>query len=425
MIDVEHLCMQCMKGYIPDKFHYCTVCGSPKLFDQEIPTALPLRSILNGRYLIGRMLGAGGFGITYLGYDLAENRRIAVKEFMPAGMVRRDVGRTKMHILSDVKDYTDSMQRFLDEARMIYHYQKNPHILQIYSFFKENQTAYYIMEFLEGEDLKHLLKNRGGRMAWQEVKNITMQVIDALAVLHADGVVHRDISPDNIFISPNGKATLIDFGAARLFMAQKQLTVILKRKYAPIEQYETSGKQGPWTDIYALAATIYHVLTGELPPEATSRAYRDDIKTFRQCGVILDDNVERALYKALRVEPEERYRNVVDFKNDLLGIVRRGRLTCLSGIFEGMEVTIGSEDIVIGRNAMICQLIYPQNAKGISHIHCKVTVNRQVGGVVIEDMGSTYGTFVNGKKIEKHMIKKLMPGDQIRFGENQIWRYLN
>lgn len=422
MIDAEQLCMNCMNGYV--KNGRCTVCDSPKLTVQELPTALPLRSILNGRYLIGRMLGAGGFGITYLGYDLIENRRIAIKEFMPTGMVRRDVGKTQMQVVSNKKDFNDSMKRFLDEARMIYHYQKNPHILQIYSLFQENQTAYYIMEFLEGADLKHLLKMRGGRLSWTEVRNITLQVIEALAVLHADGVVHRDISPDNIFISPQGKATLIDFGAARLFMAQKQLTVILKRKYAPIEQYETRGKQGPWTDIYALAATIYHVLTGELPPEATSRAYRDDIKTFRQCGVVLEEHVERALYKALRVEPEERYKNIIDFQNELLGIVRRGKLTCLCGIYERMELMI-SEDIIVGRNAVQCQLIYPKEAKGISNIHCKISIKQSENGVFIIDMGSTYGTYVNGKRLEKNRFRKLIPGDQIRFGENQIWRYSN
>lgn len=422
MVDAEHLCMKCMNGYV--KNGRCTACNSPQMTAQELPTALPLKCILNGRYLIGRMLGAGGFGITYLGYDLVENRRIAIKEFMPTGMVRRDIGKTQMQIVSDKKDFTDSMQRFLEEARMIYLYQKNPHILQIYSLFQENQTAYYIMEFLEGSDLKHLIKTRGGKMSWPEIKNITLQVIDALAVLHADGVVHRDISPDNIFISPQGKATLIDFGAARLFMAQKQLTVILKRKYAPIEQYETRGKQGPWTDIYALAATIYHALTGELPPEATSRAYRDDIKTFRQCGVVLEEYVERTLYKALRVEPEERYRNVVDFRNDLLGIVRHGRLTCLSGIYEGMELTI-SDEIMVGRNAVLCQLIYPKEAKGISNIHCKITIKQPGINVAIIDIGSTYGTYVNGKRLEKNCPKKLTPGDQICFGENQIWRYLN
>lgn len=421
MVNAEYLCMNCMNGYVAN--NQCKSCGSYVLKSQELPSALPLRTILNGRYIIGRMLGAGGFGVTYLGYDLQENRRIAIKEFMPSGMVRRDIGKTQMQIVSEKKDFNDSMKRFLEEARMIYRYRDNPNVLKIYSLFQENSTAYYVMEYLEGCDLKHLMKQYGGRLAWQDVKHFTIQIIDALMVLHADGIVHRDISPDNIFISPQGKTTLIDFGAARLYMAQKQLTVILKRKYAPIEQYESKGKQGPWTDIYALAATIYHALTGELPPEATSRAYRDEIKTFRQCGVILEEHVEKALYRALKVEPEERYRNILDFKNDLLGIVKKGKLTCLAGTFEGMELTL-SNDIVVGRNAVLCQLIYPSNAKGISNIHFKIIANQPGAMVSVVDLGSTYGTFVNEKRLDKNCSRVLKPGDLIRFGENQIWRYL-
>ena len=198
MFDAEHLCMKCMSGF--NKVNFCVKCGNPRITKQEMPTALPLRTILNGRYLVGRMLGAGGFGITYLGYDMVDNKRIAIKEFMPGGMVRRSPGQTQMQIVSNPKDYEDSMQRFLDEARMIYQYQKNPHILQVYGLFRENQTAYYIMEFLEGTDLKNHLKNRGGRLTWEEVKSMALQVVDALMVLHAGGVVHRDISPDNIFV---------------------------------------------------------------------------------------------------------------------------------------------------------------------------------------------------------------------------------
>lgn len=285
-MEAEHLCMKCMKGVMTGR--YCGYCGSERLTRQEMGNALPLRSILNGRYLVGRILGAGGFGITYLGYDLVNTRRIAIKEFMPDGLVNRTPGQTTVQITGDGEEFADSRQRFLDEARIIYRYRKNPHILQVYSLFEENGTAYYAMEFLEGSDLKHFLKQNGGRISWERLMPIAMQVIDAITVLHRDGVVHRDISPDNIFLSPQGKATLIDFGAARLFVAQRQLTVILKRKYAPIEQYQSKGKQGPWTDIYALAATMYHALTGILPPEATARAYRDEIKTFRQCGITLE-----------------------------------------------------------------------------------------------------------------------------------------
>lgn len=410
--------MNCMKGILTG--NYCAFCGKPPLQAQDMSTALPLRTILNGRYLTGKMLGAGGFGITYIGYDFAENKRIAIKEFMPSGLVRRTPGQTFMQVTSREKEFTDSMQRFLEEARMIYYYQKNPHILQVYSLFQENGTAYYVMEFLEGCDLKHFLRQKGGILSWQELMPIALQVMDALQVLHKDGVVHRDISPDNIYISPAGKATLIDFGAARQVAAQKQLTVILKKKYAPIEQYESSGKQGPWTDIYALAATMYHCLTGELPPEAPERAYRDELKSFRQFGILLDDWVEKAIYRALRVDPEARYQDAAEFRNGILNIRNQARLICIQGIYEGMEIVL-EQILTVGRNPSCCQLIYPSSAKGISSAHCRFLTDTE-GMPFVMDLGSTYGTWVNGEKIVSDSYRKLSSGDSIIFGENQIWR---
>lgn len=418
MFDMSRLCMNCMRGILSG--NYCGFCGSPPLQEQELATALPLRTVLNGRYLTGKMLGAGGFGVTYIGYDLAENKRIAIKEFMPSGLVRRVPGQTVMQVTSKEKEFTDSMQRFLEEARMIYHYQKNPHILQVYSLFQENGTAYYVMEFLEGCDLKHFLKKRGGVLSWQELMPIVLQVIDALQVMHRDGVVHRDISPDNIYISPAGKATLIDFGAARLVLAQKQLTVILKRKYAPIEQYESSGKQGPWTDIYALAATMYYCLTGKLPPEAPERIYRDELKSFRQLGIVLDSWVEKAIYHALRVEADARYQSAAEFRNGILNIRNQARLICIQGMYEGMEIAL-ERVMTVGRNPSCCQLIYPGAAKGISGVHCKFMVDEE-GVPFVIDLGSTYGTWVNGEKTASDSYRRLSDGDNIVFGENQIWR---
>ena len=419
MFDAGRLCMHCMQEVIYNNF--CGSCGNPPLHKQIVPNALPLRTILNGRYLTGKVLGAGGFGITYLGYDLQANKRIAIKEFMPSGLAKRTAGQTMMQSIQEGKAFSESKQRFLEEARTIYQYRQNPNILQVYSLFEENGTAYYAMEFLEGMDLKHLLLERGGKVSWQELKPIVLQVIDALQPLHNNGVVHRDISPDNIYISPYGKVTLIDFGASRQFVAQKQMTVILKRKYAPIEQYEMKGKQGPWTDIYALAATIYHALTGCLPPEATQRAYRDEIKSFRQCGILLDINVEQAIYKALKVEKEYRYQNVVAFRNNLLGLERKIMLTCLKGNFKGMQLELNS-DITVGRNPEICQLVYPKGGRGISKRHCMFSVNRGGTDITVIDMGSTYGTWVNGVRLLAGVSTKLSFGDTVTFGEEEVWQ---
>ena len=195
----------------------------------------------------------------------------------------------------------------------------------------------------------------------------------------------------------------------------------MKRKYAPIEQYQSKGKQGPWTDIYALAATMYHALTGILPPEATARAYRDEIRTFRQCGITLEPGVEKAIYRALRVEPEERYQSIVDFKNDLLGLPQPVRLVCMEGLYQGMELKLDGY-MTVGRNAAVCQLIYPQETRGVSSVHCVFSTKEQGMDAAVRDMDSTYGTWVNGTRISGNGFTALSAGDRILFGENQVWQ---
>ncbi len=419
MFNSDLLCMKCMMGMVAGG--YCNCCGSPVITRQPMDHVLPLGTILNGKYLVGSMLGAGGFGVTYTGYDLNNNRRIAIKEFMPAGMVRRKPGERTVHITSNQGMYVNSMERFLEEARMIYRYQNNSHILQVYSLFKENNTAYYIMEFLEGTDLKNLLGARGGRMSWQELFPITMQLIDALTVLHKDGIVHRDISPDNIFVGKGLKTTLIDFGASRTYMAQKQLTVILKRRYAPIEQYDSKEKQGPWTDIYALAATLYHCLTGYLPPESTERIHMDELKSFRQLGVMLEPCVENAIYKAMSVKVQDRFKSTIEFRDSILGRVKTATMTAVQGIYLNAKIDI-TDLLTVGRNVNACQLVYPGTIPGVSGVHFQIRPVQNGQGVEIKDMNSTYGTWINGGRIPAGSFIKLSDGDMICIGGNQIWR---
>lgn len=421
MINPDELCMKCMKPTPPQNF--CINCGSPRLYKQELDYALPLKTILNGRYLVGAMLGSGGFGITYTGYDFTNNRIVAIKEFMPSGLVNRRPGQTIIQVSTNEKSFKESKERFLNEARMIHHYRDNPHILQVYSLFEENHTAYYVMEYLYGLDLAHLISYRNGKINWNELAPIVSQVIYALSLLHRDEVVHRDISPDNIFISPAGKATLIDFGAARQYMAQKQLTVILKRNYAPIEQYKSKGQQGPWTDIYALAATIYHALTGALPVEAPNRI-DTPLVTFKEHNVLLPPNVENAVYKALAFKPEDRYQNIIDFRNDLFGNTNTSRhtLCCIMGEYTDMSITL-NENLFVGRNSNQCQLIYSPNAKGVSGVHCVFSVDNNIA--TITDLNSTYGTYINGNRINNGYCYRLSPNDRISFGENQVWIYNN
>ncbi len=217
------------------------------------------------------------------------------------------------------------------------------------------------------------------------------------------------------------KCTLIDFGASRTYMAQKQLTVILKRRYAPIEQYDSKEKQGPWTDIYALAATLYHCLTGYLPPEATERIHMDELKSFRQLGVMLEPCVENAIYKAMSVKVQDRFKSIIEFRNSILGHVKTATMTAVQGIYLNAKIDI-TDLLTVGRNVNACQLVYPGTIPGVSNMHFQIRPAQNGQGVEIKDMNSTYGTWVNGGRIPAGSFIRLFDGDMICIGGNQIWR---
>lgn len=299
----------------------CTFCGTKNPFSQDPIFALPAGRILHGRYLVGAVLGHGGFGITYVGMDMKTNQRIAIKEFMPDGLSTRVPGTTTVTVHSSKDDYLYGRNQFIEEARLIYKYNSNPGIISVNSLFEENNTAYYTMEYLDGCDLKQYLIQRGGTIPYDEAVKLLMPVFDALSEVHKQNVIHRDISPDNIYICRNGIVKLLDFGAARVALIgkSKSLSVILKRGYAPEEQYRSHGIQGPWTDIYALGATLYRCITGQLPAEATERLYRDElISPSRLCSGVPAYG-EHALLKALSVKGENRYQTISDFKAALAG----------------------------------------------------------------------------------------------------------
>lgn len=299
----------------------CTFCGTKKGFTQEPPFALPAGSILHGRYLTGAVLGHGGFGITYIAMDLKANQRVGIKEFMPDGLSTRIPGTTTITVHSNSEDYYYGRKQFLEEARTIYKYKDNPNIISVSALFEENNTAYYVMEHLDGCDLKRYLSQRGGKIPFGEAKRLLDPVLNALSAVHKQNIIHRDVSPDNIFICKNGQTKLLDFGAARVALIgkSKSMSIILKRGYAPEEQYRSHGEQGPWTDTYALAATLYKCITGQIPPEATERLYRDELPPPATLCSDLPEHAERAIIKALSVKAEYRYQTIDEFKSALGG----------------------------------------------------------------------------------------------------------
>ncbi len=310
----EKLCTGCMRPRGKQEGP-CEHCGFDAAGYVSAPHHLSPRSIVNGKYLVGRVLGEGGFGITYIGFDLNLELRVAIKEYFPSGMVTRQVTGDTRSVTPFTgeagEQYRKGLERFVGEAKTLAKFYALPGIVSVKDYFRENGTAYIVMEFVDGVTLKQTLKNRGGRLPVEETLSILTPVMESLAQVHNAGLIHRDISPDNIMLTERG-AKLIDFGAAREYASveERSRSVIFKMGYAPWEQYQTRGEQGPWTDVYALCATIYKCVTGETPPEALERMGEDSLSPPSRFGISILPQVEFALLKGLAVVKKDRYQDI-------------------------------------------------------------------------------------------------------------------
>ena len=278
---------------------------------------------LIGRYTIEDVLGQGGFGITYLGMDELHKKKVAIKEFFPQGIVTRNIeyeDTVTVTLVGEKENYDKGKERFLKEAQTMAMFSKDKGIVKALDFFEINNTAYIVMEYLEGVTLKQYLRENK-RIAAEDLVELLVPLIEALDEIHSQGLIHRDISPDNIMVLPDGRIKLMDFGAARDYteFGEKSLSIVLKPGYAPPEQYQTHGVQGPWTDIYALCATMYKCITGENPPDAIDRLVDDHLKKISAFGIPVLPQIEEAIIKGMSVAAKDRYQNVGDFCEDLYG----------------------------------------------------------------------------------------------------------
>ena len=315
----------------------CPVCG--RLTDQPVcpvcgwaegqtnaPHQLQPGTVLRGQYVIGRALGQGGYGITYLGWDRELERTVAIKEFFPNSMVTRDTAQgtgLQFFTANSQEQYTAGRERFLREARALAKFSSVPEIVGIHSCFEENHTAYMVMEYVKGFNLVLYTRNAGGRLSAEETLRILKPIMAALDQVHQAGIIHRDISPDNIILEPMGGAKLIDFGAARAVEnpdADADMTrsteAIVKQGFAPMEQYRSRGGIGPWSDEYALCATVYFCLTGQVPPDAISRSMGEAQPDW--AGIPgLTDRERAALEKGMSVAAKDRYPTVGELAREL------------------------------------------------------------------------------------------------------------
>lgn len=319
-MDNSHLCMGCMNDKGAEEV--CPYCGFVEGTPPEMPQFLPPGTILNGRYLLGRVLGHGGFGITYLGWDLILNSKLAVKEYLPQSVATRVLGQTTVSAFStgEAQDnFSYGLNKFLDEARALAQFMDHPGIVGVRDFFQANNTAYLVMQYMEGMTFKDFLQEKGGTIPVDMALSIMMPAMDALREVHQKSIIHRDISPDNIYIMANGQVKLLDFGAARHAVGEhsKSLSIILKAGYAPEEQYRSRGEQGPWTDVYAVAATLYRAIAGKIPPEALDRMFNDTLELPSHLGVDISPDMEAALVQALAVKAQARFQSIEAFQKAL------------------------------------------------------------------------------------------------------------
>jgi len=430
MITIDpRLCLRCLAGRYREGV--CDHCGKPRP-EKENSAALPPGTILHGRYLLGYPLGVGGFGITYAALDLRKNARVAVKELFPGNSVyRQKENGYVLSLMGQEENFRLFQTGFQKEARILMQLQGTPGVVQLYQAFAENNTCYYVMEFLEGEDLRGFLK-RNGPMDWETFAPKLRTLLDGLEQLHRAGMIHRDISPDNIFLTLDGGCCLIDFGSVRAYQVVDHFTTQLKQCFAPWEQFFSQSKQGPWTDIYALCVTAYYTLTGTLPPAAPNRKQKDTMVPIRKLCPQLPKPVAQALTDGMAVEASDRIQTVGELRSRLFpqekakstGTVSRRQLTCLSGTYRGSTWSLSTEETFCFGRRGDCQVMYPEGTPGVSRIQCTLYVSN-TGAAYLRDENSSYGTYLvtNGK------VERILPGQwfavdgsQFGFGKQELFQ---
>ena len=288
--------------------------------DEKYPLALPQGTILAGQYIIDHALGQGGFGITYKATDHKTGQKVAVKEFFPDSMATRTQTTVTAFSGERGESFAYGKSCFLQEAETLAEFIGNENIVKVHSYFEENGTAYFVMDFVEGTSFDQYIKEHGGRISYEEAEQILLPVMDALAAVHSRGIVHRDVTPDNIYITKDGTVKLLDFGAARYSLGDKSrsLDVVLKHGFAPKEQYTRHGKQGPFTDVYTVGASFYFAITGRRPPDSIDRLEEDDLIPPSSLGVAIPPAKEDALLQAMSVQASARFQTMGAFKQALL-----------------------------------------------------------------------------------------------------------
>ena len=290
---------------------FCMFCNKSVHSLSSHGSALPMRVVLNNKYFVGKILGEGGFGITYKGLNLTNGKTVAIKEFFPKGYTVRGNGTKAITANEQNKTaFGHWLNAFIKEAKLLASIKHLRGVVRIMDFFATNGTAYIVTDFLDGESLRVFMNNRGGRLPWQDAIAILRPVLDSLMVIHDKGIIHNDISPENIMMVKRNVVKLIDFGAATTFNESvNKPYIVLKPGFSPLECYRANSKKGAYTDIYQIAATLYNMVTGVIPPEAKKRDVEPLIPPSNY-KIGLPPIIDFAIQKALSMKPEDRYQDI-------------------------------------------------------------------------------------------------------------------
>lgn len=300
----------------------CPYCGFDETDYKQKSYYLKLSTILNQIYLVGKVLEEDRFGITYVGWDLTKKQKLIITEYFPTGYVTRDTkNETDIVVVGEEKQeiYETGCSVFVKEANGLRRFANLPGIVSVKDCFQENKTAYIVTEFIEGKTLTEVLEKNDGKLNVATIMGMMEPIVQSLATVHRSGIIHYNIKPENIIVKGNGVSKLIRFGAVGNYIAEKErsYSMLLEPGYASEEQYRIHGELGTWTDVYALCATIYRVITGIVPEEALQRMYQDQLKLPSELGIEFNLQKEKSLMKGLAVLGSDRYQTMDELHRGL------------------------------------------------------------------------------------------------------------
>lgn len=430
--DLQKICPDCFSESM--KGGKCSRCGYERAPEKMNNLQLPQFFVLYDRYILGKVIGSGGFGITYKAYDMLNNTLCAVKEFVPLGISARYMDGVTLQPSAKTHrdDFEHGKKRFLEEAEILKKLSSIPEVVRITDYFSENNTVYFVMEFLSGVTLKRMVQAMGGRIPAAEAISLTVSIARALEQVHRRaGIFHRDISPENIMMTADGKIKIIDFGSAKYLTSEKSqtLSVVLKPGFAPPEQYSSSGKQGSYTDVYALAGTFYYMVSGVMIPEAPDRLSGAGYTSLKDLNLGISPGISDGVDRALDLNYRRRTQTAARFAAELAGKepskeeknLRKERAVLTGCYFHGKkrqwELPPG-RTLRVGRSRNHSEIIL-ENDTRISKLHFEIRY--QDHAFYIRDR-STNGVYVGKRRLEKNRVYRIQNGDTFAFG-NQIYEF--